>query len=272
MVCPKCGREMTNNSCPYCNNTGPVVVNSVDVNTQLTNTVPIVNQPVNTNVVNNVQTNNTVSNTNVSNNKQEVSNNSGKFGFFLKYLIVTFILILFTILGTYLVTKKMIDSKYTNMNKEVHLNGYMYRLDNSLNTDVLNDRLLISNNSKNYRILISPSNIAFDMYKDNLTYIKNLYIQRGYKINNPKSKTFNGVEYLTMEIFKDNHNELLSITRGNSNNTSYVAVVECGSNLVDYSVLEEIAPIIKNIKYKSVSNRMIPSEDRLLESQKVLIK
>ena len=77
MICSKCGRELVNNSCPYCNNVQqPVMINNnvnptVNSNVQINNAVPMIDKQVNT-----------------------TPTNEGKIGFFLKYIIITFILIL----------------------------------------------------------------------------------------------------------------------------------------------------------------------------------
>ena len=257
MNCTKCGRQITTSPCPYCGNqqvtmannvqqSNTVPVNVVPPVNQNTNTMPVTNTatipvtntatiPVSNNVqnVNTAPVNNTVQNTNTTVNDK--NNNSSKLSFLLKYLIVTAVIVLLTIIGTYLITKKAFE-KVEDPNKEVYLDGYMYRMDKSLNTNVEDNRLFISNNNVKYRLIISPSNIAFDMYKDNLPYTKNLYIQKGYSVNEPVSKTINGVDYLTMELLKNNYNQLLAITRSSNNKTSYVMVIENDSNTIDYSI------------------------------------
>ncbi|MBQ6477166.1 MAG: zinc ribbon domain-containing protein [Bacilli bacterium] len=278
MNCPNCGREITSNKCPYCgyeqivnNYTAQNNLNNQNAETlQMNEQTPVEKQetvPVNnTQVVENTQVEEQTPNQ--VTNKVEPPKHS-----IAPYLVVVPVILAIVVATTYYFTKMKLDKPPVERKiSTVYLDGYTYKLPEPLKYSIEENRLIITNKEKNYRLIILPTNNTYAQYKAKVKALQKLYTTQGYKVKKPQTKTFSKVEYLTMEMAKDGRNYLLTITEG-ANANSYVIVIETGSNNIDYSILEDMTEVIESISYKAtISARMLPEEDGLLAAHKVLIK
>ena len=274
MNCPNCGREITSNKCPYCgyeqivnNYTTQNNLNNQNVETlQMNEQTPVETEAVTTNDTK-------VVNTNVQVESQIPNKGESPKHSIAPYLVVVPVILAIVVATTYYFTKMKLDKPPVERKiSTVYLDGYTYKLPEPLRYSIEENRLIITNKEKNYRLIILPTNNTYAQYKAKVKALQKLYTTQGYKVKKPQTKTFSKVEYLTMEMAKDGRNYLLTITEG-ANANSYVIVIETGSNNIDYSILEDMTEVIESITYKAtISARMLPEEDGLLAAHKVLIK
>lgn len=180
------------------------------------------------------------------------------------YIMITIALMLISVGTTIkLMDKPKIEKIETT---SIYLDGYKYRIEEPIKASVENNTLMLFNKELNCRTLVSPIDKTLDYYKNNLNVLKKYYIDKKYQVKTPITKYINGVEYLTMEMDKDAVTYLLAITK------DYITLTEVSSNIVDYKVLEDLSEVIKKSSKNKISKRLIPSEDRLINTKKVLIK
>lgn len=116
------------------------------------------------------------------------------------------------------------------------------------------DVLQITNSKSAWGALLKSEISNFEKIKLNRNSLKDF---GGYKINNIKLQTFNGVEFVTAECQLGGVKAVLGIAKLNSTYCIAAVVMDLKNDGYNYELLEKIAPIIKSAKYEASSSGMV---------------
>lgn len=90
----------------------------------------------------------------------------------------------------------------------------------------------------------------FDSIKASKETIKTYMTNAGYTVNNIQINTYGGVEFVTAEVNQSGRNMILGYAKLNAS-TIFMVVTASTNNVLNYNVLNEVAPMITTAKVAS---------------------
>lgn len=116
------------------------------------------------------------------------------------------------------------------------------------------DVLQITNSKSAWGAVLKSEISNFEKIKLNRNSLKDF---GGYKINNVKLQTLNGIEFVTAECQLGGVKAVLGIAKLNSTYCIAAVVMDLKNDGYNYELLEKIVPIIKSAKYEASSSGMV---------------
>lgn len=189
-------------------------------------------------------------------NNQPKKNNNG-----LIIAVVAIIAVVVIVCAVVLTKDDSSDSSNNNNNgtsvavstTKVKYNGYIFNVPSDYMYTISNDTLIVGDNTT-WQAEILVSNTSYDQIKANRTRL-NGFSSNGITYNNVQTKTYNGTEWITIEVNYNGKNMILAYTKVSASATFGVTVYN--KNFVtDYSLLEKVSPIFKGVTYEGTSHSM----------------
>ena len=140
-----------------------------------------------------------------------------------------------------------------NSGYSVKFEGFNMTVPNDLVYESNSSSLSLTNSTETWLAIIEVSEDAnFSQLIANKNLLKSTFDGMGYITNNMQEKTYSGAKFLTLEAAFGGYNYILGFTGAGSSKVFTVTIVS-ESNKFDYSIVQTIAPILKNAKYSGDS-------------------
>lgn len=128
--------------------------------------------------------------------------------------------------------------------------GYVFQVPTNYTAQTKTSQLQLigKNNIDVAAINIQAGN--FDSIKASKETIKTYMTNAGYTVNNIQINTYGGVEFVTAEVNQSGRNMILGYAKLNAS-TIFMVVTASTNNVLNYNVLNEVAPMITTAKVAS---------------------
>lgn len=247
MFCGKCGNQILNGA-KFCSKCGAPTLNNQEI---LQQTNPIIQQPINQNFdfSNNMnQQQNTRPMYEANYSQIQTKNPINNIFVILAWVFVGAFL-LFVGIGIFF-NNKEVDNNQGNVvsNTKVNHSDFTFSIPNNYKYDSTAEGLAIYDSSDSWVAIITAGEGSFDILLSKKDQIKDIYEENGYTVYNVSEKTYDGKPYITIELSFGGEKSVLAFTKGSPNYALMVAVIS-KSNTFDYSILENVSPILKTAIY-----------------------
>ena len=125
---------------------------------------------------------------------------------------------------------------------------YTYQKESNTNTLYIND----SNFS--WEMSIQVMNSTYSSVRSRKASLKSYFQSLGYQVSEIEEVEY-GSTYLVLEAKKKNKNYLLAVTKAGDSSKCFGISISTKENMIDYTYLEKVSNILKNVKYKQ-SNKV----------------
>lgn len=128
--------------------------------------------------------------------------------------------------------------------------GYVFQVPTNYTAQTKTNQLQLigKNNIDVAAINIQAGN--FDSIKASKETIKSYMTNAGYTVNNIQINTYGGVEFVTAEVNQSGRNMILGYAKLNAS-TIFMVVTASTNNVLNYNVLNEVAPMITTARVAS---------------------
>lgn len=181
----------------------------------------------------------------------------------LLFIIILVIVVLLNIIGLALI-KENVTKNEENKNIEtktdynLKYNGYLFTIPLSLQHEIIEDNLLISNKVNNWEASTIIVPMDYETIYKNENKEKNLK-DKDIKVKDILEKTYAGTTYLTIQITYNDENALLAISNLSGGN-SIMFVITNQDNDYYYNSLVELSPVVKSASYYGENSKVILSK------------
>ncbi len=143
---------------------------------------------------------------------------------------------------------------------KVDFKGFTFTIPDSYIYEVKENSLLVSDTKGTWTAQIELQEGSFEKIKENMNLLQIAMQRSGFTSTMAVEKTLGDINYITFEINKGGQNAVAGITDANS--MYFMAItVTTRNNDFDYSVLANIAPIVKSIEYNGITQKGIVAND-----------
>lgn len=143
----------------------------------------------------------------------------------------------------------------SNSYYKVNYGGFTFSIPDNLQYYEEDGYLILANGEDTWEAGLQVLEGSFDVMKSKLNQIGSAMSNQGYTVNNVQNKTYNGVNFITMEAVIEGTNQLLVYAKLNSMYVTGLNIINI-DNEYDYNTLNDIASVIKNATYNSGSNNI----------------
>lgn len=131
--------------------------------------------------------------------------------------------------------------------------GYTFELTNDMTAEEGDSMLYLYDSSESWVSTFELTSGTYDLFKSNIAQVEQNIGKIGYEVKSSSVKTANGIEYIAFECVSGSKNLILAITKVDASHISIMQIVT-DSNEYDYTILDKLAVIFKNIKAGSTNN------------------
>lgn len=152
-------------------------------------------------------------------------------------------------------TGKKSDETSTTQTKptsKVKYKGFTLSIPTDYIYEVIGDKLAIGDEAETWASQIELGEASYTKVVAKKDLLESQYIKLGLSIANTTEKTYGGTKFLTMEFTKGGESGLLAISRATASQI-FVAVSQNATSTIDYSIIENIAPILTGAVYEGDS-------------------
>lgn len=138
---------------------------------------------------------------------------------------------------------------------KVNYGGFTFSVPDNMQYFEGDGYLIISNRENTWEAGLQVLEGSFDVIKSKINQIGSIMSNQGYTVNNVQNKTYNGVNFITMEAVIEGTNQLFVYAKLNSMYFAGLNIINI-DNEYDYDLLNDIASVVKNATYNSESNNI----------------
>ncbi len=259
MICSKCGKEVFEGVkyCPNCAN--PILDNiyaqqTINGLNNLSNSGQVMHTDLNQNMSYPQQSN---SSNKVMNNKK---NNSWIYilCFIGLMLVICGIIIAFTddpkadVTSNKDNTSNITSNSSSNKNndntiKTINFKGYIFSIPANYITSISNkNQLQVLSSDKSEIYVYDIQQGSYDSLKKNQSYIRTEFEKQGYKVGSILVRTYEGIEFITVEVLNNEIDMILAYSKLSSTQT-YMVAAGNSSYKIDYNLMNNVARVLKNV-------------------------
>ena len=142
---------------------------------------------------------------------------------------------------------------------EVTVGDFTFSIPNNLQYEEVyqdgDEELLVGDLAGTWVAKIFVAEGNYDVIKSKKSELQSVFVDLGYVATPAQVNTYGGYEVITVEVTAAGTKELVVYSK--ANNQHYFGVdLFTADNSIDYTLLNTIAPILKNAKYKSNTRKM----------------
>ena len=142
----------------------------------------------------------------------------------------------------------------TSATTKVKFNGFVYEVTDEYLYEIKDGSLYISDLQGTWAARIDMANASYDTVKAQRAQLRTNIAKYGYTVGQPEVKSYNGLEYVTLEA-KSNSGTVGIYAYAKANNTTVYGIVAIAkTNTADYNILNHVSKILKTGKYEGGSN------------------
>lgn len=149
-------------------------------------------------------------------------------------------------------------------NYEVTVGDFTFSIPNNLQYEEVyqdgDEELLVGDLAGTWIAKIFVAEGNYDVIKSKRSELQQVFVDLGYVASPAQVNTYGGYEVITVEVTAAGTKELVVYSK--ANNQHYFGVdLFTNDNSIDYTLLNTLAPILKNAKYKSNTSNMEMKSD-----------
>lgn len=146
----------------------------------------------------------------------------------------------------------------SNKTYKVNFKGFIFSIPDNLVYEEKNDMLYVGDEEGTCLTQLELELGSFAQLKSNKSQLSSLMQQNGYTCSTAAEKTFEGVEFITMEIAYGGEKAIAALAKANS--MYFIGITAFNKdNDIDLKLLETIAPIINSVEQTSALNSIAPN-------------